>query len=120
MKKEKDTAGSSYYEELKSKFDTVKNYKQIKDSKYHITFQLIDYNYQALRFISGDEIVVTIRVALPWDIIGRDEHVAMLQVRVRKSDVSAFKHSMKLLKDRAFSNKEYEYIEVCQTMEAEL
>ena len=120
LKKEKNTAGSSYYEELKSKFDTVKNYKQIKDSKYHITFQLIDYNYQALRFISGDEIVVNIRGPLPCDFIGRDEPFAMLQCRVRKSDVSAFKHAMKLLKDHAFSNKEYEYIEVCQTMEAEL
>ena len=46
LKKEKDSAGSSNYEELKAKFDTVKNYKQIKESKYHITFQLIDYNYQ--------------------------------------------------------------------------
>ena len=120
LKKEKDTAGSSYYEELKAKFDTVLNYKQIKDSKYNITFQLIDYNYQALRFISGDEIVVNIRGPLPCDFIGRDEPFAMLQCRVRKSDVSAFKHAMKLLKDHAFSNKEYEYIEVCQTMEAEL
>ena len=120
LKKEKDSAGSSYYEELKAKFDTVKNYKQIKESKYHITFQLIDYNYQALRFISGDKIVVNIRGPLPCDYIGRDEPFAMLQCRVRKSDVSAFKHAMKLLKDHAFSNKEYEYIEVCQTMEAEL
>lgn len=120
LKKAKDTAGSSYYEELKTKFDTVKNYQQIKESKYHVTFLVIDFNFQALRFISGDDIIVNIRGPLPCDFIGIDEPFALLQFQVRRCDVSAFKHAMKLLKDHAFSNKEYEYIEVCQSMEAGL
>lgn len=116
LKNVSGSAMSLYYEELKSKFNTVLNFKQISESKYHITFQFIDYNYQALRFIAERDIIVNLRGPLPCSFICHDEPFTLLQCRVKRSDASAFVHAMKLLKDYSYSKKEYEYIEVCQTM----
>ncbi|WP_407724893.1 hypothetical protein [Ruminococcus sp. JL13D9] len=116
MQNSKGSAGVTYFEELKSKFNTVNNYKQVKESQYHATFHFLDYNYQAIQFIAAEDIIFNIRGQLDCDFIGRDEPYSLFQCRVKKSDVPAFKHAMKLLKDRAYSAKEYEYIEACQLL----
>ena len=110
------SASASYYEELKESFSTVLNYKQVKESKYHITFQFVDYNYQALRFIAERGIIVNLRGPLPCRYICQDEPFSLLQCRVKRNYVSAFTHALKLLKEHAYSKKAYEYIEVCQML----
>ena len=111
-------AGADYIDELKSKFSTQQNYVQTRECMFNLTFQFIDYNFLALRLIAEQGIVVNIRGPLPCCFIGIDEPYTLLQCRIKKKDFAAFETVMKKLKDICFGKKQYEYIEVCQSLSA--
>lgn len=116
LKKSQVGAGKEYFDELRDKFSVHQNYVRTRECMFTLTFQFIDYNYQALRLLAEQGIIANIRGPLPCTFIGIDEPYTLLQCRIKKKDLTAFEIAMKKLKDVCYNKKQYEYIEVCQSL----
>lgn len=101
-----------YINELKGKFDTVINFKQVNESKYHYTYEVIDFDYQVVRFLFKEGVLVNIQGPLPCDYIVRGEPFELVRCRIKKDYLDDFETAMNMMKNYAYLRREYEYIEV--------
>jgi hypothetical protein len=106
-----------YINQLKGKFDTVINFRQVNVSKYHYTFDMIDFDYQAVRFLFKEGVVVNIQGPLACDYIVRGEPFELVRCRIKKDYLDDFETAMNKMKNYAFLRREYEYIEVCVSLQ---